>query len=156
MVRVFLIVQMPDASDKGNVTFRFRPIDRFFLSFKSTGHMVRMVFHYIILNGFKAALRTGFNVNVRHSLLSPHIVVGIEITRYTDVPQLLRRHNTRFTVTLAIHRHDDWPKMIPGISWCVAAVSLAWRKRLAHAREGKDQAQIGQHKAADERFIRLD
>lgn len=86
MVRAFLIVQMPDASDKGNVTFRFRPIDRFFLSFKSTEHMVRMVFHYIILNGFKATLRTGFNVNVCHSLPPLTLLSAIEITWYTDVP----------------------------------------------------------------------
>jgi hypothetical protein len=80
MVRVFLIAQMPDASDKRSMTFRFRPIDRFFLSFKSTEHMVGMVFHYIILNGFKAILRTGFNVNVRHSLLSLTLLSAIEIT----------------------------------------------------------------------------
>ena len=63
MVGVFLVIQMPDASDKGSVTLRFRPIDCFFLGFESAELMVRMVFDYIILNGrpFRATLRTGFD-----------------------------------------------------------------------------------------------
>ena len=78
MVGVFLVIQMPDASDKRSVTLRFRPIDCFFLAFESAELMVRMVFDYIILNGrpFRATLRTGFDVNVRHSLLFPDILVS--------------------------------------------------------------------------------
>ena len=78
MVRVLLVIQVPDASDKGIVTLRFRPIDCFFLGFESAQLMVRMVFDYIILNGrpFRATLRTRFDVNVRHSLLSADILVG--------------------------------------------------------------------------------
>ena len=80
MVRVFLIVQMPDASDKGNVTFRFRPIDRFFLSFKSTEHMVRMVFDDIMVDtvSLGVALGTRFNVNVRHARLSRIVFLPAE------------------------------------------------------------------------------
>lgn len=33
---------------------------------------------------------------------------------------------------------------------------VSMQEPLAHAREGKDQAQIGQYKVADERFVRLD
>jgi len=72
MVGILLIIQVPDASDKGSVTLRFRPIDRFFLSLESAELVICVVFDYIILNGrpFRAALGTGFNVNVRHSLFS--------------------------------------------------------------------------------------
>ena len=58
MVRVLLVIQMPDASDKRSVPLRFRPIDCFFLSFESAELVVRMIFDYIILNGrpFRAAL----------------------------------------------------------------------------------------------------
>jgi hypothetical protein len=40
--------------------------------------MVRMVFDYIILNGrpFRTTLRTGFDVNVRHILLSTDTLVS--------------------------------------------------------------------------------
>src|SRR5512135_324366 len=63
---------MPDPSDKRSVTVHFRPIDCFFLGFESAEFIVRMVFDYIIVNGrpFRATLRTSFDVNVRHSLLS--------------------------------------------------------------------------------------
>jgi hypothetical protein len=43
MVRVLLVIQVPDASDKGSVTLRFRPIDCFFLSFESAELVVRMI-----------------------------------------------------------------------------------------------------------------
>jgi hypothetical protein len=72
MVGVLLVIQVPDASDKRSVALRFRPIDCFFLSFESAEVVVRMIFDYIILNGrpFRAALRAGFYVNVRHGLFS--------------------------------------------------------------------------------------
>ena len=72
MVGGFLVIQMPDASDKRSVTVRFRPIDCFFLGFESAELMVRRVFDYIIVNGrsFRTTLRAAFDVNVRHSLLS--------------------------------------------------------------------------------------
>jgi hypothetical protein len=72
MVRVLLVIQVPDASDKGSVTLRFRPIDCFFLSFECAEFVIRMVFDYIIQNGrpFSPTLRAGFYVNVRHGLFS--------------------------------------------------------------------------------------
>jgi hypothetical protein len=72
MIRVLLVIQVPDASDKGSVTLRFRPIDCFFLDFESPELVARMVFDYIILNGrpFRAAFWPGFYVNIRHSLFS--------------------------------------------------------------------------------------
>jgi hypothetical protein len=73
MVRILLVVEMPDASDQGMVTIRPRPINCFFLSFESAEHVVRMIFDYIIVNGrsFRTALGTGFYVNVRHSSFLP-------------------------------------------------------------------------------------
>ena len=78
MVGDFLVIQMPNARDKRSVTVRFGPIDCFFLGFESAELMVRMVFDYIILNGrpLRATLRTGFDVNIRHSLLSPDTLVS--------------------------------------------------------------------------------
>jgi hypothetical protein len=51
MVGVLLVIQVPDASDKGSVTIRFRPIDCFFLSIENAEYVVGMVFDHIILNG---------------------------------------------------------------------------------------------------------
>ena len=72
MVRILLVIQVADASDKGSVTIRFRPIDCVFLSIESAERVVRVVFDYITLNGrpFWAPLWPGFYVNVRHSLFS--------------------------------------------------------------------------------------
>lgn len=81
MVGNLLIIQMPNASDEGSVTLRFRPIDCFFLGFESAELMVGMVFDYIILNGraFRTTLRTGFDVNVRHSLLPLHFCQHLKL-----------------------------------------------------------------------------
>jgi|SRR5580704_824863 hypothetical protein len=90
MVGVFLVIQMADASDKRSVTPRFRPINSFFLGLETAELMVCMVFDYIVLNGraFRATLRTGFDVNVRHfSPLSP-----VEIVQ--------KIHDIRFGVNL--------------------------------------------------------
>jgi hypothetical protein len=70
MVRVLLVVQVPDASNKRSVALRFRPIDCFFLSLEGAEFVVRMIFDYIILNGrpFGPSLRASFYLNVRHGL----------------------------------------------------------------------------------------
>jgi hypothetical protein len=72
MVRDLLVIEVPDASDKGSVTLCLRPIDCFFLSFESAELVVRMVFDYIIVNGrpFRAAFGAGFYINVRHGIFS--------------------------------------------------------------------------------------
>jgi hypothetical protein len=69
MVRNLFVVEVPNASDKGMVTILRRPIDSCSLSFESAEDMVLMVFDHIIINvrSFRAALGTGFYVNVRHS-----------------------------------------------------------------------------------------
>jgi hypothetical protein len=69
MVRIFLVIEMPDASNKGMVTIRLRPIDSCSLSCESAEDVVRVVFDHVIVNvrSFRAALGTGFYVNVRHS-----------------------------------------------------------------------------------------
>ena len=76
MIRVLLVIQVPDASDKRGVARTFRPIDRFSLRFEGAEHVVRMVFDDIIVDmaPLRAALGARFNVNVRHVLLS----LGIE------------------------------------------------------------------------------
>ena len=69
MVRNPLVIEVLGASDKRMVTIRLRPIDSCFLSCESAEDMVRVVFDHIIVNGrsFRAALRTRFYVNARHS-----------------------------------------------------------------------------------------
>jgi len=58
MVRILLVIEVPDASDKGMVTVCLRPIDSRFLSCESAEDMVRMVFDHVIVNvrSFRAAL----------------------------------------------------------------------------------------------------
>jgi hypothetical protein len=51
MVRVLLVIQVADASDKGSVILSLRPIDCFLLSVESAELVIQMVFDYIILNG---------------------------------------------------------------------------------------------------------
>lgn len=71
MVRLFLIIQVSDASDKGRMTLTLCPINRFSLRFESAEHVVGMVFDNIIVDmtSLGAAFRPRFNVNVRHALL---------------------------------------------------------------------------------------
>jgi hypothetical protein len=76
MIRIFLVIEVPDASDKGMVTVRLRPIDSVFLSFESAENVVLIGFDHIIINvrSFRAALGTSLYVNVRHSLFSLYSV----------------------------------------------------------------------------------
>jgi hypothetical protein len=69
MVRNLLVIEVPDASDKGMVTIRLRPIDSCSLSCESAEDMIRVVFDHVIVNvrSFRAALGTGFYINIRHS-----------------------------------------------------------------------------------------
>jgi hypothetical protein len=79
MVRILLVIEVPDASDKGMVTIGLRPIDSCSLSCESAEDMVRMVFDHVIVNvrSFRAALRTRFYVNVRHTIFSLSTVSGV-------------------------------------------------------------------------------
>ena len=72
VVRLLLIIQVPDASDKRGMVLTFRPSDCFSLRFEGAEHVVRMVFDDIIVDmaPLRAALGARFNVNVRHTLLS--------------------------------------------------------------------------------------
>jgi len=58
MIRVRLVIQVPDASDKGSVTVCLRPIDCFLLRSESSELVIHMVFDDIIVNGrpFRASL----------------------------------------------------------------------------------------------------
>ncbi len=73
MVRNLLVIEVPDASDKGMVTIRLCPINCFFLSFESAEHVVLIGFDHIIINvrSFRAALWTRFYVNVGRSYFLP-------------------------------------------------------------------------------------
>jgi len=51
MVRVLLVIQVPNAGDKRRMAFCLGPIDCFFLSFESAEFVVGMIFDYVILNG---------------------------------------------------------------------------------------------------------
>jgi hypothetical protein len=70
---------MPHASDERGVTLRFGPINSFFLSLERAKLMVRVVFHYIILNrrSFGSAFRAGFDINVCHISFSAAIVAAM-------------------------------------------------------------------------------
>jgi hypothetical protein len=72
VVGPLLVIEVPDAGDKRGMALTFRPIDRFSLRFEGGEHVVRMVFHDIIVGrtSLSAALGARFNVNVRHALLS--------------------------------------------------------------------------------------
>src|SRR5579864_6900438 len=78
MVRNLLVIQVPDASDKGMVTILLRPIDCFFLSFEGAEHVVPIGFDHIIVNRrpFRTALGTSFYVNVLHSSFLPSTLSG--------------------------------------------------------------------------------
>jgi hypothetical protein len=68
MIRLFLIIQMPDASDERVVPLTLCPVDGFSLRLKSFEDVIRMVFYDIILNGASiTALMACFNVDARHS-----------------------------------------------------------------------------------------
>jgi hypothetical protein len=81
MVRNLLVIQVPDASDKRMVIILLRPIDCFFLSFESAEDVVSMVFNHIIVNvrSFRAALGTGFYLNVRHNVFSPPYLLTLTL-----------------------------------------------------------------------------
>ena len=78
MIRLLLIVQMPDASDMRGVAVLLRPIDRFPLRFEGAECVVHVVFHDIVVDmaTLRAALGARFYVNVRHALRSLGSFVG--------------------------------------------------------------------------------
>jgi hypothetical protein len=72
VIRLLLIVHVPDASDKRSMALAPRPIDRFSLRSESGEHMVGMVFDDIIVDSASLgpALGARLNVNVRHPFSS--------------------------------------------------------------------------------------
>jgi len=67
-----LVIQVPDASDMGDLAVIFRPIDRFPLCLEVAERMVCVVFNDIIVDmaSLGTTLGARFNVNVRHVFLS--------------------------------------------------------------------------------------
>ena len=50
MVRLLLIVQVPNASDQRRVALTFRPVNRFSLSFECSKHVVLMILDDIVFD----------------------------------------------------------------------------------------------------------
>jgi hypothetical protein len=100
VIRLLLIIQVPDASNQGAVTLTFRPIDRFSLRFEGAEHVVRMVFDDIIVDmaPLRSFLGPHFNVNVRHAL-SPEVVLRISENFKILIP------NTENCFDLAVSFH---------------------------------------------------
>ena len=69
MVRLLLIVQMPDAGDERMVSLFPRPIDRLMLRFERRQCVVRVVLDYIVINmaAFGPALWSWFNIDIGHN-----------------------------------------------------------------------------------------
>jgi hypothetical protein len=68
LIRLLLIIQMADASNKWGMALTLRPVDRFSLRFEGAECVVGMVFNDVVVDmaSVRAALRAGFNENVRH------------------------------------------------------------------------------------------
>ena len=73
VIRLFLIVQVPDASNQRRMPLSFCPVDGFSLRLGRVKHIVPMIFDYIIFDraAFGAALRKRFDINARHASISP-------------------------------------------------------------------------------------
>ena len=71
MVRLFLVVHMPDARDERMVSFFLRPGDGFMLCFERGQHMVRMILDNIIVDvrSLLTPLRPRLNVYISHLTL---------------------------------------------------------------------------------------
>jgi len=69
MIRLLLVIQVPDPRDKRVVPHTLRPIDCLFLVGTGVKHAVRMIFNDIV--GDRAAFLSPFgaclNVDVRHN-----------------------------------------------------------------------------------------
>jgi len=65
----FLIVEMANAGDMRCVAVLLRPVDGVSLGFERLEYVVGVIFDYIIVNvaTFGAALRSGLNINCRHT-----------------------------------------------------------------------------------------
>jgi hypothetical protein len=78
VIRLLLIIHVPEASNKRGVAVTLRPFDSFSLRFESAEHVVRTVFDDIIVDrgSLRSAFRARFNVNVRDALRSLGSSVG--------------------------------------------------------------------------------
>jgi hypothetical protein len=70
MVGLLFIIEMANARDERVVTIPFSPINRLFLRFVGSKHLVRMVLDDIIVDrtSLRPAFGAGFNIDVRHTL----------------------------------------------------------------------------------------
>jgi YidB-like protein len=68
VISLFLIVQVPNASDVRDVSIFLRPFDRFVLSLEGGEDIVRMVFNHIVvdMSAFWPTFGPGLDVNFRH------------------------------------------------------------------------------------------
>jgi|SRR5579862_2421122 len=72
MIRVLLIIEMPNPSDEGRVATLYCPVYCLMLRSERGKDFVRVIFHDIIVDriAFWAALGSGLNVNIRHDFLT--------------------------------------------------------------------------------------
>jgi hypothetical protein len=72
VIGFFLVVEIANTGDKWVMAVFSSPIDCFLLCFEGSEYVIGMVFDHIIINvtTFRAALRSGLNINIRHDLLS--------------------------------------------------------------------------------------
>src|SRR5579863_5481891 len=68
VVRSFLVVELPNASNMRHVPILLRPRDSFVLRLVRGEYVIRMILHHIVVNwiALGATFRTRFNVDVRH------------------------------------------------------------------------------------------
>jgi hypothetical protein len=83
VIRLLLVIQMPDASDERGVAPTFCPIDRFSLLLERAEHVVGVVFDNEIVNRspFRAPLGTCLNENIRHNLLPIIFIIETKFTQ---------------------------------------------------------------------------
>ena len=70
VIRVLLIIQVPDPSDKGRVAILFCPLDRFVLCSERAEDLVGVIFDDIIVDrvAFWPSFRSGLYIDVWHVL----------------------------------------------------------------------------------------
>ena len=102
MVRLFFVIQVPDASDERGMSLTFCPIDSFTLRLKGSEHAVIIIFNNIIVDraSLRATLGTRFNIDIRHAFISltfisEYISFGVTTENEKYRASLLKRNACR-------------------------------------------------------------
>jgi len=104
VVRLLLIIQVPDASDKRGVGLLFRPINRFSLRFEGAERIVHVVLHKARLD--KTGQGTGTRTRRHASYIAPPLPesesVALQVRQLAMLAAM--RRGQPLTMTAAIHR----------------------------------------------------